>query len=189
MISKKKRKKKKGMGLIVVVSGMALWGFGGGGEGPTVGGYYSLDIHLVSLCTNTFSRAQVAGWSRRGAADVERNPKAKTEFPVITTDPHLLSSTSWAGEVQFLTSRRAPRRSAQPQTFSRAARRNAAELQSVLQKGRRRFSQMPAWTSAGTETAADCSAAFNQLFSRRTRDASQVQYIPVIQIAATRPQS
>lgn len=100
------------MGLIVVVSGMALWGFGGGGEGPTVGGYYSLDIHLVSLCTNTFSRAQVAGWSSGGAADVERIPKAKTEFPVITTDPHLLSSTSWAGEVQFLTSRRAPLRSA-----------------------------------------------------------------------------
>lgn len=49
------------MGLIVVVSGMAL----GGG----VGGYHSLDIHLVSLCANTLNRAQVAGSSGRGAAE------------------------------------------------------------------------------------------------------------------------
>lgn len=104
-------------------------GIRGRGEGPTVGGYYSLDIHLVSLCTNTFSRAQVAGWSSRGAADVERIPKAKTEFPVITTDPHLLSSTSWAGEVQFLTSRRAPRRSA-PLSPKPSVRRRGETLQS-----------------------------------------------------------
>lgn len=42
------------------------------GAGQKVGGYYSLDIHVVSHCTNTFSRHQAAGRRSHCAADVER---------------------------------------------------------------------------------------------------------------------
>lgn len=60
-IKKKKRKKRRG----AYSSRLGNGTVGLLGAGLMFGGYYSLDIHVVSRCTNTFSR-QAAGWRRCG---------------------------------------------------------------------------------------------------------------------------